>query len=160
MYPQLSAADVDIVIQCDIAICLLIVCDDKLPSEERALGKALSNEKRADIVRHMEAGQSKENIAECLFITDKTVERVWKRYQETGSYEALPHAGGRKPLMTEEKMGQVVLKVEEVPDMTLLELIEAFNLPFTESALCRRLMKRGLTFKKRHSTQMGENEKM
>jgi len=47
-----------------------------------------------------------------------------------------------------------------VPDMTLLELIEEFNLPFTESTLCRRLIKRGLTFKKRHSTQMGENEKM
>ena len=124
------------------------------------MGKPLSNEKRADIVKHMEAGQSKENISEWLFITIKTVERVWKRYQETGNYEALPHAGGRKPLITEEKMEQVVQKVEQVPDMTLLELIEEFNLPFSESALCRRLIKRGLTFKKRHSIQMEENEKM
>ena len=124
------------------------------------MGRALSNEKRADIVRHMKAGQSKENISEWLFITVKTVERVWRRYQETGNCEALPHAGGRKPLTTEEKMEQVVLKVEQVPDMTLFELIEEFNLPFTESALCRRLIKRGLTFKKRHSTQTGENEKM
>jgi transposase len=124
------------------------------------MGKPLSNEKRADIVRHMEAGQNKENIAEWLFITTKTVERVWKRYQETGNYEALPHAGGRKPLITDEQMNQVVLRVEEVPDMTLLELIEEFDLPFTESALCRRLIKRGLTFKKRRSTQMEENEKM
>jgi len=124
------------------------------------MGRALSNEKRADIVRHMKAGQSKENISEWLFITVKTVERVWRRYQETGNSEALPHAGGRKPLITEEQMEQVVLKVEQMPDMTLLELIEEFDLPFTESALCRRLIKRGLTFKKRHSTQTGENEKM
>jgi transposase len=108
----------------------------------------------------MEAGENKENISRWLFSTVRTIDREWKRYQETGNYEALPHAGGRKPLITEEQMTEIVQKVEEIPDMTLLELIEEFNLAFTESALCRRLIKRGLTFKKRHSTQTGESEKM
>jgi len=57
-------------------------------------------------------------------------------------------------------MEQIVSKIKEMPDITLQELIEAFDLPFTESALCRRLINLGLRFKKRHSIQMGENAKM
>jgi len=122
--------------------------------------KPISKEKRADIVNHMQAGESREDIAKWLRINIKTIKRVWKRFQDTGCYEALPNTGGRKPLVTDEVMDQVVLKIKEVPDMTLLELIEEFDLPFTESALSRRLTKRGLTFKKRHSFLMGGNEKM
>ena len=122
--------------------------------------KPISNEKRADIVKHMQGGESKENVSSWLFITVKTVERVWKRYQETGKYEALPNCGGRKPLISDEQMRQISAKVKEAPDMTLLELIEEFNLPFSESALHKRLKKLGLTYKKRHCTPMGENGKM
>ena len=108
----------------------------------------------------MGAGESKENVSKWLFITVKTVKRVWKRYQETGNYEALPNGGGRKPLVDDETMGKVVLKIKETPDITLLELIDEFDLPFSESALCKRLIKVGLTFKKRHSILTDENVKM
>ena len=124
------------------------------------MAKPISNEKRADIVKHMQSGESKENVSIWLFITVRTVERVWKRYQETGKYESLPNCGGRKPLITDVQMNQVIAKVKEAPDMTLLELIEEFNLPFTESALHKRLKKAGLTYKKRHYTLTGENAKM
>ena len=124
------------------------------------MAKPISNEKRADIVRHIQAGESKEDVAKWLFITLRTVNRVLKRYHETGSYEALPNGGGQKPLITEETMNRIVSKIKEVPDMTLLEIIEEFNLPFSESALSRRLTKLGLTFKKRHSILMDENAKM
>lgn len=124
------------------------------------MAKALSNEKRADIIKHIEAGESKENIAKWLFITIRTVNRVLKRYRETGSYEALPNGGGQKPLITEEAMNQVVLRIREVPDMTLSELIDEFNLPFSESALCRRLISRGLVYKKRHFIRTDKNVRM
>jgi len=91
--------------------------------------RPISNDKRADIVRHIQAGESKEDIARWLFITLRTVNRVLKRYHETGNKEA--------------------------PDMTLLELIEEFDLPFSESALSRRLTRLGLTYKKRHSILNG-----
>ena len=120
----------------------------------------ISREKRADIVSHMKAGAKKEDISNWLFITVKTVERVWKRYNETGSYEALPNGGGRKALVSDETMNQVVSKIKEKNDITLLELIEEFKLPFTESALSRRLTKLGLTFKKRQCIRTGKNEKM
>ena len=127
------------------------------PKRWLIMPKPISNEKRADIINHMQAGENREEIAKWLRINVKTIKRVWKRFQDTGSYEALPNTGGRKPLVTDEIMERVALKIREVPDMTLLELIEEFNLPFTESALSRRLTKLGLTFKKRHSTLMDEN---
>jgi transposase len=108
----------------------------------------------------MRAGESKESISKWLFISVKTVKRVWKRYQETGSYEAMPNGGGRKPLVSDETMEQVVSKIKERPDMTLLELIEEFNLPFSESALCKRLIRLGLTLKKRRYIQKNGSEKM
>ena len=122
--------------------------------------KAISKEKRADIINHMQAGESREDIAKWLRVNVKTVKRVWKRYQDTGSYEALPNTGGRKPLITDEVMDKIALKIKEVADMTLIELIEEFNLPFSESALSRRLTKRGLTYKKRLSILTEENAKM
>ena len=122
--------------------------------------RPISNDKREAVVKHIQAGESKKDVAKWLFITLRTVDRIMKRYNETGSYEALPNAGGQKPLITEEVMSQVVSKIKEVPDMTLLELIEEFDLPFSESALSRRLTRLGLTYKKRHSTRTDKNERM
>jgi transposase len=124
------------------------------------MAKPISNDKRETIIKHMQVGESKENIAKWLHIHIRTVTRVWNKFKTTGSYKPEPRNSGRKPLITEETMGSVISKIKEMPDMTLLELIEEFDLPFTESALCRRLIKRGLTFKKRHSIQMEENVKM
>jgi transposase len=103
------------------------------------MARAISNEKRADIIRHMQAGESKENISKWLFICVRTVTRVWNKYTSSGSYKPEPQNSGRKPLVSEEDMEKIVAKIKEVPDMTLLELIEEFNLPISESALCRRL---------------------
>ena len=61
----------------------------------------ISNEKRADIIKHLQAGESKEDIPKWLLITLRTVNRVVKQYSETGNYEALPNRGGQKPLITE-----------------------------------------------------------
>ena len=61
--------------------------------------KPISKEKRADIIKHVEAGENKEDVAKWLFIELRTVNRVVKRYNETGSYESLPKGGGQKPLI-------------------------------------------------------------
>jgi transposase len=77
---------------------------------------------------------------------------------DNGNYKR--YSGGQKPLITEETMNKVVSRIKEEPDMTLLELIEEFSLPFSESALSRRLTKCGLTYKKRHSIQTDKNVRM
>jgi transposase len=117
------------------------------------MAKPISNDKRAAIVKHMQVGENKENIAKWLFVCVRTVTRVWDKFNATGNYEAAPQNSGRKPAVTPETMEKVVLKIKEMPDMTLLELINEFDLPLSQSALCRRLIKLGLTFKKRHFTR-------
>ena len=112
------------------------------------MAKPISKEKRADIIRHMEAGKDKGTIAKWLFVCVKTVTRIWNKYQETGSYEANAPNSGRKPRVSEETMSKVMAKIKETPDITLRELIDEFDLGISEAALCKRLKKTGLTYKK------------
>jgi transposase len=124
------------------------------------VGRPISNEKRADIIRHMEAGESKESVAKWLFICVRTVTRIWNKYRTLGSYEPEPQRSGRKPLVSEETMNQVVEKIKVQPDITLSELINELGLPISESALCRRLIKLGYSLKKRQLIQQGETARM
>jgi transposase len=117
----------------------------------------IPNEIRALIVKHMEDGKEKKDIANWLSVCVRTVTRVWRKYQATGDYKSSPNKGGRKPRVTETEMQHVVAKIEEQPDITLLELIETFNLNISQSALCRRLIKLDLTFKKRLSIPKGKS---
>jgi transposase len=108
----------------------------------------------------MQAGESKEDIARWLFVCVRTVTRIWNKFVSSGTYEAEPLNRGRKPLVSEETMKEIVVKIEEIPDITLLELIEEFNLPISQSALCRRLISIGLTFKKRRCIRTGGSAMM
>ena len=109
----------------------------------------ISNEKRADIIRHMQGGASKREVAKWLFVCERTVTRVWNKFRIEGSYEPRPANSGRKPVITDEAMGAVVERIKEQPDITLLGLIDELKLPMSESGLSRRLKRLGLTFKKR-----------
>jgi len=124
------------------------------------LAKPISNDKREAIIKHKEGGESESNICKWLIIHPRTVQRVWKKYKETGSYEPNPLNNGRKPMVSKETMGKVVSKIQEEPDMTLQELIDEFDLGISQAALCKRLIKLGLSFKKRHFTQTDKSEKM
>jgi transposase len=117
------------------------------------MAKPISNEKRAEIIRHMKAGKSKEDIAKWLFVCVRTITRVWNKYTTMGSYEPEPQNSGRKPLVSDETMNQVVSKIKKTPNITLLELIEEFNLPISQSALCRRLINLGFTYQQCDSSK-------
>lgn len=114
--------------------------------------KPISKEKRADIIRHMQADDSvknKENVAQWLFVCTKTITRVWNKYLKTGCYEADLSNRGRKPLVSASEMSLVEARIEEQPDITLVQLIEEFNLPICESALSKRLTRSGFRLKKK-----------
>ena len=104
------------------------------------MAKPISNDKREAIIKHKKAGESESNICKWLFIHPRTVQRVWKKYKETGNYEPNPLNNGRKPMVSKETMDKVVLKIQEEPDMTLQELIDEFNLGISQAALCKRLI--------------------
>ena len=123
------------------------------------LAKPISNDKREAIIKHKQAGESESNITRWLLVSPRTIQRVWRKYKETGSYEPNPLNNGRKPLVNNETMNKVVEKIQETPDMTLQELIDEFDLRISQAALCKRLIKLGLSFKKRHSIQTVKSEK-
>jgi len=102
----------------------------------------------------MEAGRSRAEIAEWLFVCTHTVARVWNKYKKLGSFEPEPQNSGRKPLVSEEVMDIVAAKVRETPDITLAELIDEFNLPISQVALSKRLIKMGFIYKKKHSIRV------
>jgi transposase len=118
-----------------------------------------SNEKRADIIKHLQAGESKKDIAKWFFVSVRTIRRIWHKFLTSGSYKPEPLNNGRKPKVDKETMDKIVSRIKELPDITLEELIEEFDLKISISALCRRLIKIGLTLKKRRSIQMNKNAK-
>lgn len=124
------------------------------------MAKAISIEKRMDIIKHRQNGKSSKNIANWLFLSVRTVERVWSKFKSTGSYAPEPQKSGRKPLVDKEKMKKIVAKINKQPDITINELIEKFDLEISESGLSKKLKKIGLTYKKRHCILMDKNEKM
>ena len=109
----------------------------------------LSNEIRNKIVYHKENNESTSDIAKWLLISESAVKNIYKRYKKTGSYLPSPCTQGRKPAFGEDTMRKIEEKIHQVPDMTLLELIDEFSLTITESALSKKLTKRGYSFKKR-----------
>jgi len=120
------------------------------------MAKPISSEKRAEIIRRLQSGKTKAEVAEQLCVCVRTVARIWDKYTRLGSYEPEPQKSGRKPLVSNETMSDVLAKIKEIPDVTLFELIDEFNLPISQAALSKRLIKLGLTHKKRRSIQKKE----
>jgi transposase len=120
----------------------------------------ISNEKRGDIIKHLQAGEKKEDIVKWFFVSIRTINRLWRKFLASGSYKPEPLNNGRKPKVSKETMDNIVARIKEQPDMTLEEMIEEFNLDISKSALCRRLIKLGLTLKKRRSILMSKNERI
>jgi len=111
----------------------------------------LSREIRERIIYHKKKGATNKEITEWLQVNKRSVERVWKIYKEKNSVEPKEHKRGRKPAFDTEVMDKITAKIKEQPDITLEELVETFDLNISISALCRKLQKLDLTFKKRHS---------
>jgi len=57
-------------------------------------------------------------------------------------------------------MDKIIAKIKAQPDVTLEELVEEFNLKISISALCRKLQKLNLNFKKRHYSRRNSSGMM
>ena len=120
----------------------------------------LSQDKREAIVFHKINGEKEDDIAYWLRISKSSVTKIWALYNAQNSVEPKPHNKGRKPAFGQDILDKIVAKIKEQPDITLLELIEEFDLKICESALSRKLKKIGLNFKKRHYTPKNNNVQM
>jgi transposase len=115
------------------------------------MAEPISNEIRKKIVIHKLNKVKQADIAKWLIISESSVTKVWRLYRQTGSWLPNPKNSGRKPLVSDETMQKIVAEIDKNCDITLAELIDLFELIISESALCKRLIKLGLTLKKRRS---------
>jgi transposase len=120
--------------------------------------KPLTKETRENIIYHHKNGAKNTEIVKWLRVSTASVERIIHMHREGKSIEEKTYKRGRKPAFCEAKMNKILEKIREQPDITLEELKEQFHLNISISALCRKLVKRDLTFKKRRCFQKSNSE--
>lgn len=84
--------------------------------------KPYSNDLRRRILEAIQENkETQADIAERFSVSDSFVEKLWHRFRTTGSYEALPHAGGQTRFLKDDER-LIRQEVEKQPDITLAEL--------------------------------------
>lgn len=118
--------------------------------------KPITNEEREKIIKHKLNGEKEIDIARWLFISKASVSSIWGEYQKTKNYKLKYENCGRKSSITLQESTKIIEKIKKTPDITLLELIDKFNLKISESGLSKWLKKRGYSFKKRQLIQQSK----
>jgi transposase len=89
--------------------------------------KPYSQDLREKIIRALEAqDDTQEEVASRFSVSASFVVKLWRRWRETGSAAALPHAGGRsRSLQASEPV--IRRELARQPDLTLAELCETVS---------------------------------
>jgi len=116
--------------------------------------KPISSDLRRRIIEAIQQNQeSQPETAERFSVALSTVEKLWHRFRTTGSYEPLPHAGGRARLLAADEE-LIRSEVAAQPDCTLAELsakvaLENNQPPVSLMTMSDELRRLGLPRKKR-----------
>jgi transposase len=114
-----------------------------------------SQDLREKIIRALEADRTQEEVADRFTVSLSFVEQLWRRWRETGSCAALPHAGGRRRALREHEAA-LRAEVAAQPDVTLAELCERLNSAgapaVSVATMCAELQRLDLPRKKSRST--------
>lgn len=120
----------------------------------------LSLDLRERIVAAYEAGGvSFAAVGRRFAVSGKVVSKLVRQKQELGTLEPQVHKRGRKPAVSGEKKAELQKHLEEYPDATVVERIEALGLECTEKTLWQTLRKMGWRFKKNrrgHSSKIDQ----
>ena len=119
------------------------------------MGKPYSDDLRERVIAAIEAGHTREEVAELFNMALSTVGGFIKRKRETGSVSP-DKFGGYKTFSLEPHTDLVKELVAEQPDSTLAELqarLEKRKVKVSQSGIFRFLRHLKLTFKKRVCTQ-------
>jgi transposase len=112
--------------------------------------KAYSQDLRERVVRACDEGRgTRQHLAELFGVSTAWIRRLLQRRRDTGSFAALPHAGGPAPKMDDGRRARLVLLVAEQPDATLAELRDRLGAPVHLSTVARALSRLGVTVKKK-----------
>jgi len=115
---------------------------------------------RENIIYHHKNGAKNEEIAKWLRVSKSSVKRIIRLHRERKTIRVKAYKRGRKPAFSNQKLEEIEAKIAEQPDITLDELVEYFELNISISALCRKLIKKDLTFKKRRCLPQSSSARM
>lgn len=115
--------------------------------------KALSLDLRQRIVDAYLAGEgSQRALAKRFHVGKNTVERLLKRFKETGSVAPKPHGGGRQRIVKDTDRDLLVGWLEQESDLTQEQLAERFTQeqerPVARSTMGQALQRLAITRKK------------
>ena len=110
--------------------------------------RATSEEKRQQIIEAKLRGEKVKTIILWTNVSKSTIDKVWKRYKETGNSFPIPYTGRISKITPEIEQG-IRAKIAVQSDITLEELIEELDLPIKKSQLSKLTIAWGLPFKKR-----------
>jgi transposase len=118
--------------------------------------KPYSNDLRSRVVATYERGEhSLEEVAALFAVSVASVKNFVRRYRETGSADAFPHAGGQAQSLNEQQVEFVRDSIRETTDLTLEELRQRLKRKYKKGVsaptLSRLLQRLGLPRKKSRS---------
>ena len=118
------------------------------------MGNAISIDLRRAVVNAYQSGLgSYEKIAEVFCIGRATVNRVLRRYRESGDVYPRPHAGGQKAKIGRGAVQKMATMIRQNPDWTIDEMTlywkQTHDRNISRSAMVRALQRHGYTRKKR-----------
>ena len=111
--------------------------------------RAYSNDLRYKIIKAIEAGEVGTHVAKRFDVAKSFVYKIYKRYKDTGSYEALRQPGV-KPKLTNEDIERLKFLVAENPSATLDELRKLGNFAVCRTTIHNMLKKLKITYKKKY----------
>ena len=121
------------------------------------MAKPLSADLRERICAAVEAGATRQAVAERYNVVASTVTKLVQRVRATGSTAPAAVGGDRRSAAIEAHAGQILALIAARADITLAEIaheIEArHGRRFAPSVIWRLLDRRGLTFKKKRARQ-------
>jgi len=112
--------------------------------------KAYSQDLRERVVRACDEYRgTRRQIAELFGVSTAWIRRLLQRRRDTGSFAALPHAGGPPIKMTGERCQRLLVLVHECPDATLAELRDRLEIAVHPTTLFYALRRLRCTLKKK-----------
>ena len=113
--------------------------------------RAYASDLRERVLRARGQGQSAQAVAQTFSLSKRSVERYWRRYQETGRLTAGQMGGHRRSKLAPHD-ARLREWIGERPDLTLGELQqrcrEQLRVRLGTTALWHRLQRLGLSYKK------------
>lgn len=125
--------------------------------------QAYSNDLRLRVIEAIEGGLSTRAAAHRFAVGVSTVGTWYRRWKETGSYEAYPQ-GGRNGSMLDAHKEFLEVLIDSKADVTLNEmadrLFEERSLHVDPSTIWYFLDKHAITYKKRQPMRVSRNARM